>query len=141
MIGGRTVIMIGAAVVVGGLAVWGLLSPSADAPSGPLLQLPTPGALTAGPAVADAGNGPFREFCAECHGDEAVGTDKGPPLVHMYYEPNHHADASFVLAARRGAAQHHWTFGPMEPVARVSDSELYAIIGYVRSLQRAAGIF
>ena len=133
--------MIGAMVVLGGLAVWGLLSPSADVPSGPLLQSPAPGPETPGPALADIGKEAFREFCIECHGAEAVGTDKGPPLVHIYYEPNHHADASFILAARRGAPQHHWTFGPMEPVARVSDSELYAIIGYVRSLQRAAGIF
>lgn len=136
MIGGRTWAAIGVVALVGGLAIWGLLSPAADAPSGPLVQPRVPGAL-----VADAGQQPYIAFCGECHGNEGLGTDKGPPLLHAYYEPNHHSDQSFLIAARRGAPEHHWNFGPMEPVPRVSDAELQAIIGYVRSVQRAAGIF
>ena len=102
-------------------------------------QLPTPAAPAEGGQVA--GLARFMEFCGKCHGGQALGTNQGPPLVHQIYESNHHADGAFVLAARRGSPQHHWNFGNMPPVPRVSDGDLFAIIGYVRTLQQAAGIF
>jgi mono/diheme cytochrome c family protein len=83
----------------------------------------------------------FATHCAECHGTNATGTDKGPPLVHRYYVPSHHADFSFVQAVRQGVRQHHWRFGNMPPQPGVSQEEINLIIGYVRELQRANGIF
>ena len=82
----------------------------------------------------------FDAACAACHGTSAAGSGKGPPLVHNIYNPGHHADAAFYLAARRGVRQHHWQFGNMPPQPQVSDEEMALIIEYVRELQRANGI-
>ena len=83
----------------------------------------------------------FAKHCGQCHGTNATGTDKGPPLVHRYYVPSHHADFSFVRAVRQGVRQHHWRFGNMPPQPEVSKEEIDSIILYVRELQRANGIF
>ncbi len=92
------------------------------------------------PAELRPGEGLFRTHCAECHGEAAVGTDRGPPLVHPLYEPGHHADAAFLLAVQRGVRAHHWRFGDMAPIPEVSRDDATAIVGYVRWLQRAAGV-
>ena len=42
-------------------------------------------------SVALAGQKVFLANCAQCHGDTAGGTDQGPPLVHQWYRPGHHA--------------------------------------------------
>jgi hypothetical protein len=70
-----------------------------------------------------------------------MGTDHGPSFLNKIYEPNHHGDAAFHLAARGGVRAHHWQFGNMPPVEGVSEAEVDEIIGYVRWLQRQAGIF
>ena len=90
--------------------------------------------------AAQSGKKAFDTNCAACHGANAAGTDQGPPLVHIIYEPSHHSDPSFVLAVRNGVRAHHWPFGDMAPVPGVSDDELLAIIAYVRELQRHNGI-
>jgi len=91
--------------------------------------------------TAIIGKKAFDANCARCHGSNAAGSVKGPPLVHDIYNPGHHGDAAFVFAAKRGTGQHHWNFGNMPPQPRVSDREIAAIIRYVRELQRANGIF
>lgn len=91
-------------------------------------------------AVAAQGKGAFDAYCASCHGANAAGTDKGPPLVHDIYNPGHHNGAAFYRAARNGVPQHHWPFGNMPAQPRVSDGDLAAIIRYVRNLQEANGI-
>lgn len=96
------------------------------------------------PAVTgDAGKGQqaFLNTCAECHGFNARGTDKGPPLIHKIYEPNHHADIAFVLAAKQGVRQHHWPFGDMPAQPQISESQIRDIIAWVRQQQRQAGIY
>ncbi|MBO6717346.1 MAG: cytochrome c [Rhizobiaceae bacterium] len=93
-------------------------------------------------ATAAAGEAAFNERCAVCHGQNAAGKDGvAPPLVHIIYEPNHHADESFHWAAKQGVRAHHWPFGDMPPVEGITDNELVRIIAYVRALQRANGIF
>jgi mono/diheme cytochrome c family protein len=82
----------------------------------------------------------FNANCATCHGQRALGTDRGPPLVHIIYEPSHHADIAFVMAAERGVRAHHWSFGDMAPVSGVDRSDLAEVIAYVRFLQREVGI-
>ncbi len=94
----------------------------------------------AAPAEYQRGETLFKSHCAKCHGEQAVGTDHGPPLVHKIYEPNHHADIAFQRAAANGVRAHHWKFGDMPKVEGVTPSDVDQIIGYVRWLQRQAGI-
>jgi len=93
------------------------------------------------PAEFQRGAELFRATCVVCHGEAALGTDRGPPLVHPVYEPGHHADAAFVLAVVRGVRAHHWRFGDMPPQPRLSRFEVEEIVGYVRWLQREAGVY
>ena len=60
-------------------------------------------AATSPPEMAQ-GKTLFEQNCSVCHGPAGDGTVQGPPLVHIIYEPNHHADAAFILAARNGVA-------------------------------------
>jgi hypothetical protein len=87
-----------------------------------------------------AGQKAFLENCSACHGEFAGCTDQGPPLVHKTYEPGHHADAAFILAAKRGVAQHHLSFGNMPPQPQVGERAMQQIIEFVRELQIANGI-
>jgi mono/diheme cytochrome c family protein len=96
--------------------------------------------LRATPTEHRGGEEAYRRYCAGCHGPSAAGTTKGPPLAHRYYEPSHHADASFLLAVRNGVAAHHWRFGDMPPQPQVRDDEARAITAYVRWVQREVGI-
>ncbi len=91
-------------------------------------------------ADAKQGGAQFERFCAACHGKNASGSDQGPPLVHKIYEPGHHADQSFILAAKTGVRAHHWRFGNMPPVPGVTEQQIILITRYVRELQRANGI-
>ena len=93
------------------------------------------------PAEFATGARLFEESCASCHGEAALGTGIGPPLVHIYYEPNHHGDAAFILAAERGVRAHHWNFGDMAPVPGIPRAEVMEIVAYVRWLQREAGVY
>ena len=93
------------------------------------------------PAELQAGEAKFNANCSACHGPKAVGTQQGPPLVHKIYEPNHHGDAAFQLAAANGVRAHHWQFGNMPKIEAVTPSDVDQIIQYVRWLQRQAGIF
>ncbi len=92
--------------------------------------------------VADASKGKalFDKFCSRCHGAGAKGTDQGPPLVHRIYEPNHHGDMAFYMAAKNGVRHHHWNFGDMPRVEGITASEVGHIIAYIRRQQRLAGI-
>lgn len=90
--------------------------------------------------VAKIGEVVFSENCSMCHGANAVGTDQGPPLVHIIYEPGHHNDGSFYRAVAQGVRGHHWRFGNMPPIEGVGEEDVTKIIAYVRELQRANGI-
>lgn len=90
---------------------------------------------------AQLGKAAFDAKCAVCHGANASGQDGvAPPLVHKIYEPGHHGDAAFLLAAKNGVTAHHWRFGNMPPVDGLTDGDVKMIIAYVRELQRANGI-
>lgn len=92
------------------------------------------------PEELAAGEAAFRANCATCHGERALGTERGPPLVHIVYEPSHHADVAFYLAIDRGVRAHHWSFGDMPPQPQVDRSQAEAIVRYVRFLQQQVGI-
>ena len=92
--------------------------------------------------MAREGKPLFETYCASCHGKNAAGQEGvAPPLVHRIYEPNHHGDGAFLIAAVKGVRAHHWPFGDMPPVPEVEPEEVVKIIAYVRRLQKANGIF
>lgn len=110
-----------------------------DLPQGaPIVSVRLPDRLT---PQEEMGKRIFDAKCASCHGANAAGQNGvAPPLVHRTYEPNHHADIAFYLAAKNGVRAHHWPFGNMPPVKGVTRAELQAVVAYVRALQRANGI-
>lgn len=141
----RPVILGGAAA----LALAGYLAVSVFRPTpaeddggpagGPLAQVTVPRDLSEN---ARLGQRVFDAKCAACHGVNAAGRNgAGPPLVHRIYEPSHHGDAAFLLAARNGVRAHHWDFGNMLPVEGITDAEIGYVTRYVRELQAANGIF
>lgn len=93
------------------------------------------------PAAHRTGEQLFDRNCGGCHGPKARGTDTGPPLAHRVYEPSHHSDHAFYLAARNGVAAHHWRFGNMPAQPQVSEADVAAIVAYVRWVQREAGVY
>jgi mono/diheme cytochrome c family protein len=93
------------------------------------------------PSELAGGERRFNANCARCHGLLAAGSDVGPPLVHRYYDPNHHADEAFQRAVRFGVQAHHWGYGSMPSVEGVAPAEVDAITAYVRWLQRRAGVY
>lgn len=101
-----------------------------------------PRAFNPGPVPAElaGGESAFNRSCVPCHGNLALGTEAGPPLVHIIYEPNHHSDEAFRRAISLGAVAHHWSFGPMPPQPTVPPAEAEMIIRYLRWLQEKAGI-
>ncbi len=125
--------MTGLAVAAAAVAVYFFVAPDgANSDEVVIPALSEPGAR---------GQAAYGRYCASCHGAKADGTDKGPPLIHPVYHPGHHGDAAFVAATRRGAKGHHWPFGDMKPVAGVSDAEVADIIGFIREVQKANGLF
>lgn len=134
----RLAVILLALVLVGSVAVMfrSVGQDSADGPATAAVDVDIPELS----ATARSGEAVFNANCAECHGTNAAGTDRGPPLIHKIYEPSHHGDAAFLLAARQGVRAHHWSFGDMPAIPAVSDTEIAAIIAYVRELQRYNGI-
>ncbi|SFE18300.1 Cytochrome C oxidase, cbb3-type, subunit III [Sulfitobacter brevis] len=111
---------------------------TAALPEGALAEVSLPASLT---QEEQMGERAFAAVCADCHGTNAQGQDGvAPPLVHKIYEPSHHGDMAFLLAAKNGVRAHHWKFGNMPPVAGVTQSDVTNIVAYVRALQRANGI-
>ncbi|KAJ56792.1 MAG: cytochrome c [Pelagimonas sp.] len=83
----------------------------------------------------------FENACVACHGINAVGVEgSGPPLIHVIYEPSHHADESFQRAVAVGVRSHHWRFGDMPPVEGLTRGDVAMVIAYIREIQRANGI-
>ena len=93
------------------------------------------------PAAHRTGEQLFDRNCAGCHGPKARGTEGGPPLAHRVYEPGHHSDQAFYLAARNGVVAHHWRFGNMPAQPQVTEADMAAIVAYVRWVQREAGVY
>lgn len=89
---------------------------------------------------AQMGERAFNAVCAACHGANGAGSGMGPPLVHRIYEPSHHGDQAFEMAAANGVRAHHWRFGDMPPQPALTKADLRTVITYVRELQRANGI-
>jgi mono/diheme cytochrome c family protein len=135
----RYSVLIAAAVIVTGLGIYFYANQTPEPAAGgvPLAIVQVPELSTA----EQAGEIAFNENCASCHGTNAAGQEGvAPPFVHRIYEPNHHGDQSFFLAAQNGVRAHHWPFGDMPPVEGVNRDDVASIVTYVRALQRANGI-
>lgn len=91
------------------------------------------------PDLVAAGVDLFQANCSACHGTDLRGTGSGPSLLSEVYVPSHHADGSFLVAVTAGSPQHHWDFGPMPPVAGLSEADVAAITAFVREQQRVEG--
>ena len=140
--------------LIGGLAVYWNAAPSRQQSAGhsmvppdtsgvargaPIVEVSVPTDLSAN---AQIGKGAFEAKGAECHGANAAGQNGvAPPLVHKIYEPSHHSDMAFVLAAKNGVRSHHWNFGNMPPVKGLTDADVKMVTQFVRELQEANGIF
>lgn len=83
----------------------------------------------------------FEKYCSTCHGLKLTGSDEGPPLLHPYYKPSHHGDASFYRAALKGVKAHHWHFGDMPPVEGMTESKIKSIVTYIRFYQQQKKLY
>ncbi|HEY0845019.1 MAG TPA: cytochrome c [Noviherbaspirillum sp.] len=102
------------------------------------MQIPRPSeGLMPNPA---RGKTLYAANCASCHGADLKGTDKGPAMLHKVYEPSHHSDVAFQLAAKNGVRAHHWGFGDMQPVPAVTPDDVAHITAFIRMEQRKVGI-
>jgi mono/diheme cytochrome c family protein len=129
-------VVLGVLAAALGIAGWRVFGPGGGG-AGPTPESVTIPQLT---AAARAGKEAFDGNCARCHGENATGTGNGPPLIHDYYNPGHHADGAFLVAMSRGVRQHHWNFGNMPPQRQVSERQARLIVRYVREMQVANGI-
>ncbi len=150
----KTLLAIVAFFVVGGTAVyWNATQPPPQG-AGHSMVPPDTSALAEGAPIADVtlptelsanaliGKRAFEAKCAACHGANAAGQNGvAPPLVHKTYEPSHHSDMAFVLAAKNGVRAHHWNFGNMPAVEGLTDGDVKMIARYIRELQVENGIF
>lgn len=89
--------------------------------------------------LVETGGRLYADNCAECHGDDLRGTDKGPSHLSELYEPGHHGDGAFMVAVLAGSREHHWDFGAMPPVEGLTREQVDAIIAFVRERQRVEG--
>ncbi|UWQ90388.1 cytochrome c [Rhodobacteraceae bacterium M382] len=112
---------------------------SSIAQGDPIMTVALPATLSSDAQIGKRG---FDAKCAQCHGENAAGQNGvAPPLIHKIYEPNHHSDMAFILAAKNGVRSHHWKFGNMPPVKGLTDADVKYIARYVRELQKENGIF
>lgn len=115
-----------------------LLAGAASAENAPIVEVELPATLS---AEAEVGKSIYDAKCASCHGLNGAGQDKvAPPLIHRIYEPSHHGDEAFQMAAKAGVRAHHWRFGNMPPVKGLTRGDVAMIVAYIREVQRANGI-
>jgi mono/diheme cytochrome c family protein len=119
---------------IGVLAVVLLLLASCDGDTAAQPDIPAQD-----PDLVATGANAFEANCAECHGADLRGTDRGPSLLSEVYVPSHHGDGAFQIAVLTGSPQHHWDFGPMPPVEGLTEADVEAIIAFVRETQRTEG--
>lgn len=143
----RGALLLTLAILIG--AAWYMLQPeedggqsdtekTADLPDDAMVAVKVPDKFSKQEQI---GKRTFDAACAECHGVNAKGREGiGPPLVHKIYEPSHHGDMAFVIAAKNGVRSHHWRFGNMPPAEGLTQADVLNIVTYIRALQRENGI-
>ncbi|GMR13599.1 MAG: hypothetical protein BMS9Abin29_1811 [Gemmatimonadota bacterium] len=111
-------------------------APAADSPDPEVLAA----VAARSPAEYQKGKELYAAYCATCHGENGGGSAVGPPLMHRFYRPAHHADAAFLIAIKSGVRAHHWRFGNMAPIPGLDAETSGRIVAYVRWLQAENGI-
>jgi mono/diheme cytochrome c family protein len=91
------------------------------------------------PDLVAEGEQLYAANCAECHGADLRGTDRGPSHLSEVYEPGHHGDGAFLVAVMAGVRPHHWDFGAMPPIEGLSAEDVEAITAFIRDQQRIEG--
>lgn len=91
------------------------------------------------PGLVETGAELYEANCAQCHGSDLRGTDAGPSHLSEVYVPSHHGDGAFLVAVVAGSPEHHWDFGPMPPIDGLTESDVEAIVAFVRERQRLEG--
>lgn len=91
------------------------------------------------PTLVAEGEPLYQAYCASCHGADLRGTTVGPSQLSVVYQPGHHPDAAYVLAALNGVRAHHWRFGDMPPIPGLSQDDMDRIIAFIRENQRIQG--
>lgn len=98
-----------------------------------------PSVLTHDELVAEGGE-LFTQNCATCHGRDLNGTFVGPPLLHEIYAPDRLPDSAIRAAVANGVSPHNWDFSGMPSFPNLGADDVEALIAFVRSSQRAAGL-
>ena len=80
------------------------------------------------PAAIQAGGALFRERCADCHGADAKGVS-GPDLTRLWTTEG--SDGRVFQTIRSGVP------GSIMPPSSAPDTELWAIIAYLRNISTA----
>ena len=83
----------------------------------------------------------FNKNCSSCHGQNLLGSETGPPLLHPFYKPSHHGDSSFYRAGLKGVKAHHWQFGDMPPVEGMNEQKMKSIISFIRFYQQQKKLY
>ncbi len=73
--------------------------------------------------------------CAQCHGSDLTGTERGPSLLDPIYGPDELSDDEFAGAIRNGVDEKRWEFGPMPANGAITDEQIEAILAFVRVRQ------
>ena len=99
-------------------------------------------AVAAGACGADGPRTPlergeaiYAANCAQCHGGDLGGSDRGPSLLDPVYGPDQLTDAAFVDAVRNGVDERLWDFGAMPGNGSYTDDQIAAILAFVRAEQ------
>jgi mono/diheme cytochrome c family protein len=94
-----------------------------------------------GPGTAlERGERIYVANCAQCHGADLAGTERGPSLLLAVYGPDELPDTDIADAIRNGAEQRLFEFGPMAGNGALSDEQIDAIVAFVRAEQSGAGV-
>ncbi|MEM9059495.1 MAG: cytochrome c [Pseudomonadota bacterium] len=86
--------------------------------------------------LAIAGMRLYRSSCMDCHGEKAVGTQRGPSLVKQIYHRASFSKRAFHEAVTQGAPQQNWRMGDMPGFSKFSFNQLEQLERYIRELQR-----
>jgi len=128
-----------AAVAIVVVVLQGGESPPAAAPVDPMTGLSEFNIAVQDPALVAEGAALYAASCSACHGADLRGTAVGPPQLSVIYNPVHHPDRTFAVAALEGVQAHHWNFGDMPPIPGLTSADVERIVAFIRETQRTEG--
>ena len=86
--------------------------------------------------IAISGQRIFRAECADCHGEDASGTHRGPDLLSSADSPGRRNEKRmFHHAVANGLPQQNWAMGDMPAFPRLSFNQIERLERYVRELK------